>query len=224
MINPLLDWNKIDTVLLDMDGTLLDLHFDNHFWFDHLPSHYAQRHSMSFEDAQSQLHAQIMAKRGTIEWYCLDYWADRLDVDIMGLKDEIVDRIAIRPHVHTFLQALQQAGKPAWLVTNSHRKGLDLKLVHTDIGQYFERIVVSHDYKAAKEDQHFWQAMQEEHPFMPAQSVFIDDSEAVLDSAKRFGIGHLITISQPDSKKEVRTDLRYAAINTFDELLPIGLS
>ena len=27
-----IDWTQLDTILLDMDGTLLDLEFDNHFW------------------------------------------------------------------------------------------------------------------------------------------------------------------------------------------------
>ena len=25
---------EVDTILLDMDGTLLDLHYDNHFWME----------------------------------------------------------------------------------------------------------------------------------------------------------------------------------------------
>jgi 5'-nucleotidase len=32
-----LDWNNIDTVLLDMDGTLLDLAFDSQFWLQDVP-------------------------------------------------------------------------------------------------------------------------------------------------------------------------------------------
>ena len=35
--SPELDWTSIDTVLLDMDGTLLDLRFDNWFWQEHVP-------------------------------------------------------------------------------------------------------------------------------------------------------------------------------------------
>ena len=44
---PSLPWSDIDTVLLDMDGTLLDLHFDNHFWLEHLPQRYAELHGVS---------------------------------------------------------------------------------------------------------------------------------------------------------------------------------
>ena len=28
---------NVDLVLLDMDGTLLDLHYDSHFWLDYVP-------------------------------------------------------------------------------------------------------------------------------------------------------------------------------------------
>lgn len=36
------NWKTIDTVLLDMDGTLLDLHFDNHFWLSLVPQEFKQ--------------------------------------------------------------------------------------------------------------------------------------------------------------------------------------
>ena len=41
----MINWKNIDTVLLDMDGTLLDLHFDNHFWQTFVPLRYAQQHA-----------------------------------------------------------------------------------------------------------------------------------------------------------------------------------
>ena len=41
-VDQVLDWDSIDTVLLDMDGTLLDLHFDNHFWLEFVPHKYAE--------------------------------------------------------------------------------------------------------------------------------------------------------------------------------------
>ena len=39
----MIDWNAINTVLLDMDGTILDLHFDNYFWKEYVPQKYAEK-------------------------------------------------------------------------------------------------------------------------------------------------------------------------------------
>ena len=49
IVNKVPDWENIETVLLDMDGTLLDLHFDNHFWLQHVPVCYAEKHGLSHE-------------------------------------------------------------------------------------------------------------------------------------------------------------------------------
>ncbi|NLD01354.1 MAG: haloacid dehalogenase, partial [Gammaproteobacteria bacterium] len=50
-----LPWAHIDTVLLDMDGTLLDLHFDNFFWLKYLPQCYAEKNNLSLAQADAYL-------------------------------------------------------------------------------------------------------------------------------------------------------------------------
>ena len=102
------DWNDIDTVLLDMDGTLLDLHFDNYFWLTHLPKRYAETHGVDEAEATQKLHSLIRAHEGTLAWYCIDFWADELKIDILSLKEEVQHKIQIRPFVIEFLQALKQ--------------------------------------------------------------------------------------------------------------------
>ena len=52
----MIDWDDIDTVLLDMDGTLLDLHFDNFFWMHYMPRRYAEIHQRDEADSRRQLH------------------------------------------------------------------------------------------------------------------------------------------------------------------------
>ena len=63
----MINWNVIDTVLLDMDGTLLDLHFDNHFWMEHLPRVYAEKQQITLEASFTQLSDRFHSGRGTLE-------------------------------------------------------------------------------------------------------------------------------------------------------------
>ncbi|MBQ0784101.1 MAG: GMP/IMP nucleotidase [Amphritea sp.] len=214
-----MDWQNIDTVLLDMDGTLLDLHFDTFFWLEHLPVRYAELHSIDREEATRWLHERIMQEQGTLNWYCLDYWSRELNVDIKALKTEIRERIAFRPHVHDFLEHLKGEGVRRVIVTNAHRDSLTLKLEETGLDQLVDRIISSHDYQVAKEHQGFWHRLQEEEPFDPARTLLVDDSLAVLGSARKYGIAYLLSIIQPDSQKPGREIIDFNAIEHFDEII-----
>ena len=216
----MLDWDLIDTVLLDMDGTLLDLHFDNFFWMQHLPKVYAEKHGISEEDSRDQLHSRFSADQGTLDWYSLDYWSEQLDMDIPALKRELRHMVAIRPHAVDFLTRLHDSHRDVVLVTNAHRKTLDIKMDQVDITHWFDRVVVSHDLHAPKEDRSFWTRLQAVHPFDPARTLLIDDTENVLDSARDFGIAHLLTLLQPDSRRQKRIDTRFPGIHHFDEIMP----
>ncbi len=223
MNNPsaLLDWNNIDIVLLDMDGTLLDLHFDNYFWLEHLPQRYAEQHNTSAECAREHLSALFAAQRGTLNWYCVDYWSHELRVDIAELKCEVEHLIDIRPHVEEFLARLHASPREVWLVTNAHRKSLDIKTRRTGIDRWFDRVISSHDLAAPKESLLFWQQLRSANPFDPARALLIDDTAAVLHAAQRFGIRHLLTLLQPDSRQAQRIDTEFPGILHFDEIMPV---
>ena len=224
--SPVPDWNNIDTVLLDMDGTLLDLYFDNHFWLEHLPLRYAERHGVSAAQARTQLIDAFAAQRGTLNWYCIDYWSQQLQLDIGELKREIRHLIAIRPHVEAFLQRLHSSSRPdgsprkVWLVTNAHRKSLNIKMAHTGIERWFDRVICSHDFAHAKEQAEFWQRLRAAHAFDPARTLLIDDTAAVLNAAHQFGIRHLLTLLQPDSRQAQREQCEFPGILHFDEIMP----
>ncbi|WP_049631613.1 GMP/IMP nucleotidase [Cellvibrio sp. pealriver] len=215
----MINWDSIDTVMLDMDGTLLDLHFDNYFWLDHLPQRYAQIHNVDLATAHAKLKADIHQYEGTLQWYCLEFWSKALDVDIPSLKEEVKHKIQIRPHVGEFLQRLRNAGKKVLLVTNAHPQSLSLKMQVTQIDQWLDVIISSHEFNEPKESQKFWQELQTREQFDPERTLFIDDTVRILDSAKLFGIKHLLGIHQPDSQKERRME-QYPAIHHFDEIMP----
>ena len=212
------DWQQIDTVLLDMDGTLLDLHFDNYFWLDHVPAQYAAHHGLSEEEALAELNKSFVGLRGTLNWYCLDYWTELTGLPIADLKRDVQDKIGFRPHVKDFLQRLRDMGKRTVIVTNAHRSSVDLKMEHTVLDQLVDCVISSHDYQEPKESQAFWDHLASNETFDPARTLLIDDSEAVLESAARWGIGWLLAIYHPDSQKPPKTDGRFPGVNHFDEL------
>lgn len=215
----MINWHDIDTVLLDMDGTLLDLHFDNYFWLNHLPQRYAEIQQMDLQTARDQLELHIRSHEGTLKWYCLEFWSDALQVDIRSLKEEIKHKIQIRPHVEEFLTRLRQHNKKLLLVTNAHPQSLSLKLEVTAIDRWLDIIISSHEFQQPKEAQEFWQQLQAREGFDPARTLFVDDTVRILNSARTFGIQHLLCIHQPDSQQE-RCIVDYPAIHHFDEIMP----
>lgn len=214
------DWQNIDTVLLDMDGTLLDLHFDTFFWLEHLPLRYAEIHKMDAGEARTWLHQRIRQQQGTLNWYCLDYWTSELNVPITELKHEIAEKISFRPHVQDFLQVLANENIRAVIVTNAHQDSLNLKIKKTGLNQLVDNVICSHDFGLPKEDITFWDKLQEVEAFDKQRTLLIDDSFAVLNSAREYGIRYLLSIYQPDSQQPKRKITDYAAIEHFDEIIP----
>ncbi len=218
----MIDWKKIDTVLLDMDGTLLDLNFDNHFWKEFVPLKFAEQQGLSIIEAKQQLAPRFKSMEGKLEWYCLDYWSEVLQLDIAGLKAEISGLIAVLPHVTEFLTKIQQSPKKVLLVTNAHRDSLNLKMEKTCLQVFFDEIISSHDFGFAKEHPEFWALLEQQHKFVKSSTLLVDDSLAVLNAAKQFGIGHLLAVSKPDTQQAKKTIKDYSAIEDFRELM-VGL-
>ena len=214
-----IDWQNIQTVFLDMDGTLLDLHFDNHFWLEHMPKRYAEKHSITVEEASKALSQKTKAIEGSLDWYCLDYWEKTLEMDIVGLKHEVAERIAIRANVIEFLDHLRTMGKRVVLLTNAHHKTIDLKFGYAEIEHHFDHIITAHDVGLAKEQGGFWQALEKIENFNKAHSLFIDDNLDVLNTANDYGVKHLLAIHQPDSQQAIKDTGKFVAIECYTQLM-----
>jgi HAD superfamily hydrolase (TIGR01509 family) len=215
-----LNWSDIDTVLLDMDGTLLDLHYDNHFWLEHVPRRYAEKHALSLEAAREALRGRYKQVEGTLDWYCVDYWTRELNLDIALLKEEVDHLISVHPHVIDFLDAVRARHKRLVLVTNAHGKSLNIKFRRTRLNGHFDAVVCAHDLGLPKEYPAFWNKMQKVEPFTKGKALLIDDSLPVLRSARNFGIAHLLAIRIPDSKQPEKDVGEFNAIHSFRDILP----
>jgi 5'-nucleotidase len=216
----IIDWTQIDTVLLDMDGTLLDRHFDDHFWLEHVPKRYAQKHAIPLEAAKEQLYRLFRSQENTLNWTDIDYWSVQLGLDIPLLKEEVDNLIAVHPMVVEFLLFLRQHGKGVHLVTNAHGKTLDLKLRRTRIGSYFDGIVTAHELGLPKEEPAFWGKLQERLPFDPARTMLGEDSETNLETARLFGIRYLIHVGRFSSQSTPAVSQNFTTIHYFSELIP----
>lgn len=215
------DWSDIDTVLFDMDGTLLDLHFDNYFWEHLVPQNWALQLGITQEEAWSRLSDHYRALHGQLDWYCIDYWTDKLQLDIRALKERTRYRIAVRPNAELLLMRLRQHQKKLVLVTNAHPDSLGLKMRETALDRHFDATISSHELGKAKENAGFWTSLQVREFFEPRRTALFDDNLQVLRQARAEGIRHLFAIHQPDSQRAPLPPAEFPQIADFAEILPV---
>jgi len=216
----MLDWNSIETVLLDMDGTLLDLHFDDYFWLEHVPRRYAEKNGLTPDAARTRLLNRYRSIEGTLDWYCVDFWSRELGLDIPVLKEEVDHLIQVHPFVREFLRAVRKAGRRALLVTNAHGKSLRLKMRKTELGGLLDALICAHDLGLPKEDVAFWDRLDAVEPFDRRTTLLVDDSLPVLRSAQAYGIEFLVSVRQPNTQRPAREQGEFPAIHDFREILP----
>ncbi len=209
---------KVSAVLLDMDGTLLDLHFDDQVWNYALPGRLAARDGTSLAQAKQQVTETIERERGTLRWYCLDHWSGIFGVPMHEVEAEQSGLVGVRAGTQLFLAHLQSRGIPAVLATNAHPRSLEMKLAKTGLGDYFTAVRSSHDYGAPKEHPAFWDAFAADVGFDPARSIFVDDNLTVLRAARAWGIAESYGITRPSSTGAAREYPDFPAVDRLDEL------
>ena len=212
-------WHEIDTVLLDLDGTLLDKYYDDFFWETFVPKVFAEKNRIEMNAAKAALLHTYNKVEDTLEWTDLDYWSNELDLNIPLLKREIGHLIAVRPQVAEFLEYLKEKEKKIYLVTNAHPKTLEIKFERVDIAKHFTAIFSSKEVGAAKEQPEFWNKLKEALPFTRDKTLFVDDTEKVLQSASDYGLCHLIHIAKPSSKLPPAFSRNFPSILSFEELM-----
>lgn len=210
---------RIDTLMLDMDGTLLDLAFDNYMWKELIPAEYARHHGLPPAVARGQLYAHYDRLLGHLDWYCLDHWSEALRIDVLALHRRTRERIGWLPGAREFLEAIAGRGIRLLLVSNSHPDTLALKTEVTGVAGYFDDVYLSHQFGHAKETLPFWEALSRKESFDPARTAFVDDTETVLKSARSHGIANLLAVTRPDSSAPARLSGEFDNIEGVSALL-----
>lgn len=212
-------WQDVDTVLLDMDGTLLDLAFDNYFWLELVPARYAELHGLDAEEARRRITLRYQSVIGSLDWYCIDYWSRELELDIAAMKWSQRHLISYLPGARTFLSALRERGKPFSIVTNAHPGTIRVKTAETRLHTLVDEVVCSHDLGAPKENVAFWEALQRRQPFDPERTLLVEDSLPVLTAAKQYGLRYTVAIRRPDSRQPTRIIEGFPSVEGVEDLV-----
>lgn len=211
--------DKITSVLLDMDGTLLDKYFDDYFWEHLVPEKYADKNDITFGAAKEELMHKYRRHEGTLNWTDLEFWSRELGLDIPAMKEQVRHLIEVHPHVEEFLVMLRRMKKGVHLVTNAHDISIELKFKKTGIGKYFDSVVASCRVGHPKESLRFWEEAQKLLGFESETTLFVDDTEEVLVTAERFGIKYIVHKAVASSREEAKASDRFMYISDFRELM-----
>ena len=214
-----IDWRSIDDVLLDMDGTLLDLHYDATFWLNNVHSIVANLTGEPEHVIQERFHRELKKHEGTLAWYCTDYWADFFGIDLIEAKQQLAHLIRFRPHAEQFLNVLNSLPLRTLIATNAHPDVIQLKLNLVPLEDMVDGIISSHQYGVAKEHPDFWRALFDEYAINPDRALFMDDSSKVLDAADRAGVREVVEIRHPNLSEPPRSTWKQG-IDDFDVLFP----
>jgi putative hydrolase of the HAD superfamily len=212
-------WDKIIWVLLDMDGTLLDKHYDDYFWETLVPEEFSRQRGLNLAAAKEEVYARYQREEGTLNWTDIDFWSRELNLDIPALKESVRHLIEVHPDTEDFLQFLRKAKKRVALVTNAHWKTLDLKMNHVGLLGFFDEVISSFDLGAPKEELSFWEILKRRLHFDPRQTLLVDDNADVLTTARNYGIHYLLFKAKSSSQLPPNPHPDFATIESFHELM-----
>ena len=213
------DWDAIDDVLIDMDGTLLDRHFDNFFFEEELPRRYAAMHGCAFEASRQHLMAMYRSVEGELAWTDLEYWSARVGIDVVAMHQELQHLIGFLPGAEYFLEAVRAKGKRITVLTNAHHTGVAVKSAKTGLDRYVDRIVDAFEVGYLKMRSEYWPACRKLVGFDPRRSLYVDDDEACLAAANQYGIAAIVHSAKSSSQLPPVRSANFASVDHLPALL-----
>lgn len=214
-----MDWDQIQTVMIDMDGTLIDLCFDHVIWNHALPQQLAQKRGISPKEAHDLLYSEYRPPF-PIDFYSIDAWARKTGLDLMQIHKDTSHLLQYRPGAIQFLEFLKARKLRVVIATNCHPKSFELKDSILNIRSKVDAVYSSADFGVAKDEVEYWDCVEQIESFPRSHTLFIDDAQPILDTGWEAGIGHLMTIKQPNCLIPAVSTFFHPVIDDFRDLLP----
>ena len=151
--------NRIKVVSFDADGTLVTPDFSQAVWYEGIPSLYAKKNRISFQEAKAFIEREYQVVGDSrIEWYDIKYWLQRfgLGSPLTGhhqLLEDYRHRVSCYPEV---AQTLSSLGKDYSLIVVSCSTREFLPYLLDGMEGHFTRVFSSvSDYGQIKTPQFF---------------------------------------------------------------------
>ena len=187
--------NSTTAILSDLDGVILDQHYDRKFWQSWLPEHVANQTNQSIEKIQIEIQLKIDGQKGTLNWYDLNYWDDLLDVDCMEIIKEQEEKPSFLEGSLEALQELSTLKNPKHILTNGDPRLQEYKAEARNFLQFFDSIFYSMHAGYPKEKKEFWTLARHNLNLDFEDSIFIDDDFKVVTIAVKAGVKRVIWIT-----------------------------
>lgn len=213
-------WSEIDTVLLDMDGTLFDRHYEDYFWEVEIPKQYAIKTGMTFKEAKALVMELYFKQEKSLNWSNVEYWEKELGLELWNLRFQLKHLVKLHPHTLRFLRFLKKQNKKIYLVTASPQRDIEFKLGHSKIFEFFDGVCTAHEFNLPKQDILFWKKLQKKLKYSCNRTLFVDDKEDMINAAELSGIKWIIFKSKFSSKLPPKIPKKMLYVHHFDDIIP----
>jgi HAD superfamily hydrolase (TIGR01493 family) len=165
-------------ISFDMDGTLIDPEFTDWVWGQGLPSLYAEKMGLSFEEGKAFVIKEYQkVGEGAMEWYDIKYWFRlfQLGQGWKELMNQFIDKIKVYPDVNHILDRLQERF-PLILTSNAGREFIEVEMEATGLDKYFDRVFsATSDFGVVKKTPEFYQEVCQILGAKPQEIIHVGD-------------------------------------------------
>lgn len=216
-------WEDIKVVSFDVDGTLVSPEFVDCVWLQGIPKAYAEKRGLRFEQAFEYVKSEYdKIGEHRIEWYNIDYWLRKFDLDIPYemLFKKYEDEIMIYEEVESVLTVLKEEGYDLILSSNAATEFIEFQI--NPIKRFFSHVFsATSDFGEVKKTNGFFARVCEILDVKP-QAVVHTGDHLVFDfvNPRKIGITayYLDRARKRNVKDEVRKEDEFV-ISDLSELL-----